>query len=74
MPIELGHLLAELSNFGAWGILIGYIIYRDQCDRRERAEQAKVAREIAEKDILSREKLATSLTALSVVISGRPSV
>lgn len=49
------------------GLLVSYLIYRENCDRKER-------RELKEADIAAREKLASSLTALSMVIQGRPIV
>lgn len=74
MPIDLAHLFSVLSSFGAWGVLVGYLIWREQCDRKERKERFDIEQAANDKDIASREKLATSLTALCMVIQGRPGV
>lgn len=56
------------------GLLVAYLIWRESCDRKERREQAVERARIDEADIAAREKLASSLTALSMVIQGRPHV
>jgi hypothetical protein len=56
------------------GVLVGYLIWRESCDRKERKEQTDARADRDERDISSREKLASSLTALSMVIQGRPHV
>jgi hypothetical protein len=72
--IDPGSLLNALLQSGPFGFAIAYVIYRDNCDRKERKEQADTRNKIEEADIASREKLASSLTALSMVIQGRPHV
>lgn len=74
MQVDVPALFTALGNFGALGILVAYLIWRESCDRRERKEQAAARAERDERDIASREKLASSLTALSMVIQGRPHV
>ncbi len=63
-----------LANGGPMAVLVAYIVWRDGCDRKERKDHAAARAEIKERDIASREKLASSLTALSMVIQGRPNV
>jgi hypothetical protein len=71
---DVAGLFTALGNFGAMGILVAYLIWREGCERKERREQALERQKIEEADIASREKLASSLTALSMVIQGRPHV
>lgn len=63
-----------LANGGPMGILVGYLIWRDSCDRKERREQAKERAVILERDITAREKHASAFSALAMVIQGRPIV
>lgn len=74
MLSDFGPLLASLSNFGAWGVLVGYLVWDRHCERRERREQEKARAELQERDILAREKQASAFTALAMVIQGRPLV
>lgn len=74
MPVEFTPILSAFSQFGVWGILVAYLIWDRQCERKERKEQAAIQQVANDKDIASREKLATSLTALCMVIQGRPGV
>ena len=67
-------LITSLSNFGAWGVLVGYMIWDRSCERKERREQEKERLAIQERDIAAREKQASAFTALAMVIQGRPVV
>lgn len=71
---DISSLVSVLGNFGAWGVLVAYLIWDRQCERKDRKERRADQHMIAEKDILSREKLAASLTSLCMVIQGRPGV
>ncbi len=51
------------SQFGPLGLIIGYLIIRESAERK-----------VKEADIASREKLASSLAALSLIISGKTHV
>jgi hypothetical protein len=66
--------LSIIAQGGPLGVLVVYLIWRESCDRKERKEQAEARAKVEEADIASREKLASSLTALSMVIQGRPHV
>lgn len=70
----IGEVLQLAGQFGAMGLLVAYLIWRENADRRERREQSDRRATIDQADIASREKLASSLTALSMVIQGRASV
>lgn len=72
--MSIDQLLALAAQFGPMGLLVAYLIWRESCDRKERKEQGGARAERDERDIASREKLASSLTALSMVIQGRPHV
>ena len=48
------------TQFGPLGLMIGYLIIRENAERK-----------CKEADIASREKLASSLAALSMVITGK---
>lgn len=72
--MSIDQLLALAAQFGPMGLLVAYLIWRENCDRKERSKQADDRAEIEKADIASREKLASSLTALSMVIQGRPHV
>lgn len=72
--MSIDQLLALAAQFGPMGLLVAYLIWREGCDRKERREQAVERARIDEADISAREKLASSLTALSMVIQGRPHV
>ena len=74
MSIDAGTLFTTLSNFGAWGVLVAYMIWDRSCERKERREQAKGRAEREERDIAAREKQASAFTALAMVIQGRPVV
>ena len=69
-----GDVLQIAGQFGPMGLLVAYLIWsemrRDKQRAAELAEQAQIDRD----DISSREKLASSLTALSMVIQGRDGV
>lgn len=62
------------SRFGFGALLLAYLAYRDKCDRDDRKIAQANRDRIDEADITSREKLATSLAALSIAITGRPGV
>jgi succinate dehydrogenase/fumarate reductase flavoprotein subunit len=67
-------VLQIAGQYGANGLFIAYLILRDAAERKERREAA-VRRETIEKDdIAARKELAVSMTALSMVIQGRPHV
>lgn len=66
--------IALVGQFGAMGLLVAYLIWKAERDDRRRREQAAERAEIDKADIAAREKLASSLTALSMVIQGRPHV
>jgi hypothetical protein len=78
-------VLQMAGQYGSTGLLVAYLIWSEQRRDKQRAsaraaELAERAAERAERveiekaDIASREKLAISLTALSMVIQGRPHV
>ena len=60
-------VLQIAGQFGSTGLVVGYLIWRERGERQDRKETAAA-------DIIAREKLASSLTALSMVIQGRPHV
>jgi succinate dehydrogenase/fumarate reductase flavoprotein subunit len=67
-------VLQIAGQYGANGLFVAYLILRDAAERKERREAA-VRRETIEKDdIAARKELAVSMTALSMVIQGRPHV
>jgi hypothetical protein len=72
--VGIDQVLALAAQFGPMGLLVAYLIWREGCERKERREMADARAKIEEADIASREKLASSLTALSMVIQGRPNV
>lgn len=63
--MTVDQILSLALQFGPTGLVIGYLIWREKGERQDR-------KELAQADIVSREKLASSLTALSMVIQGRP--
>lgn len=72
MGIE--QVLQIAGQFGPMGLLVAYLIWSEQRRDRHRREQSDIRADIDRADIASREKLASSLTALSMVIQGRSSV
>lgn len=74
MTADVVSLLAQLGQFGGTGIIVAYLIWDKSAERKDRREQAERRAVIDERDIAAREKLATSLTALAMIIQGRPNV
>lgn len=83
--LSIRDALQLAGQFGGMGFLVAYIIWSEQRRDKQRAEaraaelaERKAEREeraqIEKDDIESREKLTISLTALSMVIQGRPHV
>jgi hypothetical protein len=72
--VSIDQVLLQAVQYWPWGPLILYLLWRESCDRKERKEQAEARAKVEEADIAAREKLASSLTALSMVIQGRPHV
>lgn len=72
--MDISAVLQLAGQFGGMGLLVAYLIWDKQRSDKlraiERAEQAQITRD----DISSREKLSSALTALSMVIQGRPNV
>lgn len=62
------------GQFGAMGLFVAYLIWRETADRRERREIADARAEIDKADIIAREKQAAAFSALAMVIQGRPHV
>lgn len=58
------------GQFGLAGVLMGYVFWKERCDREDRKRREERQATIDEKDIDSREKLASSLSALSTIIQG----
>ena len=54
--------------------LVGYLIWREKCEREERRAHAAERSKVEDRDIDSRKELASALTALCMVIQGRPHV
>jgi hypothetical protein len=80
--VDLAQLAAQ---FGLAGPFVGYLIWREKADRAERREQAQARLdqerrqheerlEQSRADTAARERLSSSLTALSDVIQARPNV
>lgn len=59
-PADLLHLFGQ---FGTNGLFIGYLVWRESNDRRDRKEESA-----------SRITLATALRGLEAAITGRPHV
>ena len=59
----MSDVLQLASQFGLTGLIVGYFIWRESNDRRDRKEETD-----------SRNKLATSLATLAAAITGRPHV
>lgn len=72
--MSIDQFVAIITQLGVNGPLVAYLIWRESCDRKERKDQAEARAERDERDIASREKLASSLMSLSMVIQGRPHV
>jgi hypothetical protein len=67
--------VAQLATqLGGMGGLVVYLIWSEQRRDKQRASERAREQDLEEKDIASREKLASSLTALSMVIQGRADV
>lgn len=74
MLADVGSLIASLSSFGAWGVLVAYLVWDRSCERKERRDLDRARAELFERDIIAREKQASAFTALAMVIQGRPVV
>lgn len=72
MGIE--QLVPLAGQFGPLGLMIGYLIWDKNAERRERQAQIVIRNDIDKAEIASRVDLARSLTMLSMVIQGRPDV
>lgn len=70
----LNEILSLAGQYGANGLFVAYLIWRESAERRERRDQATARIELEKAEIASRERLASSLTALSMVIQGRANV
>lgn len=64
-------ILQIAGQYGANGLFVAYLMWRETQERRERREVAAARCELDKAEISSRERLASSLTALSMVIQGR---
>lgn len=69
-----GDVLQIAGQYGANGLFIAYLILRDAADRKERREAAARWETIQKDDTAARRELAVSMTALSMVVQGRPHV
>jgi hypothetical protein len=58
-----GEILQLGAQFGITGVVVGYFMWRETNDRKDRREETE-----------SRLKLATALATLAAAITGRPSV
>lgn len=58
------------GQFGLAGVLMAYLFWRERNDREDRKRREDRQAEIDKADIESREKLASSLTALSTIVQG----
>jgi hypothetical protein len=67
VAVGIDQVVVLAGQFGPMGLLVAYLIWRENGERKDR-------RELKQADIEAREKLASSLTALSMVIQGRPHV
>lgn len=65
--MDLGKLFDVAVNFGPVGLIVFYLIYREDQERKSKHK-------LAEQDIASREKLTSVLTALYIAITGKPYV
>ena len=63
MNIDLATLIHDLSQFGAWGVLVAYMAWDRICERKDRR-----------RDTEAREKLAVAMNTLAMIIQGRPHV
>jgi len=61
-------------QFGAAGVLCGYLVWRDCRNDRWRREFQQDRLEADKAETTSREKLASALTALSMFIQGKHNV
>lgn len=66
----LADVLQLAGQFGAMGLLVAYLIWSETRRDKQRAAERERQAQIDRDDIASREKLASSLTALSMVIQG----
>jgi hypothetical protein len=71
----------EFGSLGFGGLLLGYMVWKETNDRKDRAKReedhAQYRRERLEADkdeTESRNRLATALSALATIITGRPHV
>lgn len=55
--------LLQFGQYGTVGLVIGYFVWRESNDRRDRKDETE-----------SRNKLASALAALTAYITGRPNV
>lgn len=69
-----GDVLPLAAQFGIAGVLAAYIFWKERNDRLDRLRRETARDEIDKMEISSREKLASSLTMLAMVIQGTPHV
>ncbi len=67
-------VLQLASQFGLSGVLMAFLFWDRKCERDDRKRREERQAAIDEKDIESREKLATAMSALSTIIQARPHV
>jgi len=67
-------LLQLAQAFGPAGVFVFYLIWREGSERKERIAREAARIELDKAEVASRERLASSLTALSMVIQGRANV
>jgi hypothetical protein len=69
-----GDVLPLAAQLGIAGVLAGYIFWKEKNDRQDRLRREVARDDIDKAEISSREKLASSLTMLAMVIQGKPNV
>jgi hypothetical protein len=67
-------VLQLAGQWGPMGLLVAYLVWDKQQQHRQRHEEMQAKMALEEKEIASRERLASSLTALSMVIQGRANI
>jgi hypothetical protein len=72
--IDPGSLISALLQSGPMGMLLAYVVWDKNCERRDRREEEARRAQIYKDDIEARIELARSLSGLTMIIQARQNV
>jgi hypothetical protein len=68
---DVATALTLAGQFGPMGLMVGYLVWREPGDRKDRREHAERERDLARERINADLELARAMTLLTVTIQGR---